>query len=469
MSARRGQTLVLFAVTVILLTAGVLVTLALGARIKERMELQTLADAAAYDNAVVAARTFNSLSVTNRAEWSLLVAQSAAQAYLSWGTLYRSAIESAEAAVPGACTGARASLTAEKARMLRVWGPLEPEAHDELKRLSRVQGQLLRENSQRDYALLEKLVGNDEVTRVVLQNAQSTELERETPRRANLRQISRDCQTGVACDLNSRGFLSNRTNWTILRHQHEVFMGTRGDPFTTGRFDRRQVLAKAVSGALGPGARVRLTSEGSSYRSRTLWTHGDDFATGPGNAQYPRLTPSSLFSDDHGVLQFQLPACGVRADLNLAVLLKEGAIGRENQHTWSVSGVVNSCDNPNHALDNLGLRQAWPLVIDFNDKKARDQNHFFGQSTLKVQLARDYGARRADPWDRLVTLDDGELTVSVDDQGLDLRPSAPSRSHQAAVSTSIAYYHRRGAWAEPPNFLNPFWQATLISTRWVTP
>jgi len=41
--------------------------------------------------------------------------------------------------------------------------------------------------------------------------------------------------------------------------------------------------------------------------------------------------------------------------------------------------------------------------------------------------------------------------------------------NQVALSAGLAYYHRPrpaaegGGWREPPNFLNPFWRATLVS------
>src|SRR5690349_21720508 len=89
----RGQTLVLFVMTLLLLTLMVLLTISFGLRVRERMELQTLADAAAYSEAVAAARTFNVMAVMNRTEWSLLVAQSATQAYISWSTAYLDAVQ----------------------------------------------------------------------------------------------------------------------------------------------------------------------------------------------------------------------------------------------------------------------------------------------------------------------------------------------------------------------------------------
>src|SRR6185436_13850654 len=66
--ANRGQTLALFSLTCLLIALMVLVTLSLGAKVRDRMDLQTVADAAAYSNAIATARTLNSIAVMNRVQ-----------------------------------------------------------------------------------------------------------------------------------------------------------------------------------------------------------------------------------------------------------------------------------------------------------------------------------------------------------------------------------------------------------------
>jgi hypothetical protein len=480
MSRGRGQTLVLFALTLVLLAVLVLMTLGLGMRVKERMELQTLADTAAYSNAVAAARTFNVMAVMNRTEWSLLAAQSASHAYLSWATVYRGAVEGLrDEALPGLrqqcpdpasrveLDAVALGLEAELARVERLWSLAEPAAHEELRRLGEVQREVTEEDMRRNYARLEELVARGAVAKAVLEHARPASRwplrasEAETPR--NLEELSRDCETGVACDLGAPDFLDTRRNLTILRHQHELYLGTRGDAFTTAHEDRRGVLVGRLGALLG-GAGVSYVGKGTSYRSHITWTHGTDHARGPGNAEYPQEAPFDAFSDDHGMLSVRktfLAGCSARTRLPLRVHLKSAADPDENEHRWISGGTHHRCAfqrDASHTLPNLGVARSWPLIIDFNDKTVAEQVDLFGQPVLDVRLVREYGAGapRADPWERRFSLGGARL---------DTRPRGPRDSDQAAVARAIAYYHRGGHWPEPPNFMNPFWRATLLSSK----
>lgn len=88
MSSPRGQNLVLFALSLLVLTLMVLMTLSFGARVKSRMELQTIADTAAYSNAVATARTLNSIAVLNRVTVAHTVSTIGTLSLISWSTLY---------------------------------------------------------------------------------------------------------------------------------------------------------------------------------------------------------------------------------------------------------------------------------------------------------------------------------------------------------------------------------------------
>ena len=66
--------MVLFALTMLLLTLMVLLTLGISTRVKEKMEVQQVADAAAYSTAVVTSRTINSMALLNRSHVAIMVA-----------------------------------------------------------------------------------------------------------------------------------------------------------------------------------------------------------------------------------------------------------------------------------------------------------------------------------------------------------------------------------------------------------
>src|SRR6476646_4140097 len=88
MRKSRGQTLLLFALTMLLLVLMVAMTLSMGTRTKEKMELQTAADAAAWNGAVATARTFNSIAVMNRVQVAHAVSTLGTLSLISWATLY---------------------------------------------------------------------------------------------------------------------------------------------------------------------------------------------------------------------------------------------------------------------------------------------------------------------------------------------------------------------------------------------
>ena len=80
----RGQALLMGALTLLVVTLMVILTLEIGMRTKRRMEAQVLADAAAYNHAVLAARTYNQIALMNRASVAVWVSLAATQSLISW-------------------------------------------------------------------------------------------------------------------------------------------------------------------------------------------------------------------------------------------------------------------------------------------------------------------------------------------------------------------------------------------------
>ncbi len=87
----RGQSLVLWSLCLLVLSLFVFMNLSLAHRTRERMRMQELADASAYNQAVITARYFNALSVINRAA----AADGAALAGHHAGVAYASFVRSA--------------------------------------------------------------------------------------------------------------------------------------------------------------------------------------------------------------------------------------------------------------------------------------------------------------------------------------------------------------------------------------
>jgi hypothetical protein len=84
----RGQTLVLLSMTVLIITLMVLMTLSLGAKVRDRMDLQTVADTSAYSNAIATARTMNAIALMNRAMIAHTVSTIGTLSLLSYCTLF---------------------------------------------------------------------------------------------------------------------------------------------------------------------------------------------------------------------------------------------------------------------------------------------------------------------------------------------------------------------------------------------
>ncbi len=84
--ARRGQTMVLGVLGVLMVAITMIMTLNVGQALHEKIRVQQLADAAAFSNANQVARAFNFFAYTNRANVGALVAASSMHAYMGMST-----------------------------------------------------------------------------------------------------------------------------------------------------------------------------------------------------------------------------------------------------------------------------------------------------------------------------------------------------------------------------------------------
>jgi hypothetical protein len=82
----RGQTLVLVALTMLLVVVMACMTLSISTRVRRKLELQTIADTAAYNDAVSTARGLNAMGVINRTIVSHWVVMLGIEANLAWGS-----------------------------------------------------------------------------------------------------------------------------------------------------------------------------------------------------------------------------------------------------------------------------------------------------------------------------------------------------------------------------------------------
>jgi hypothetical protein len=475
----RGQTLVLFSLTLLLLALMVTLTVSFGLRVRERMELQTIADAAAYSEAVASAHTFNVMAVMNRTEWSLLVAQSATQAYISWTSAYWGALNAlkdngyiwAQTEIPIICTAQAAAAQAELglwqtainteiATIQGKWDPVDKAASGLVRNLNSIQAVMQDSDFSQNYKKLEDLMKDQNLANEVIAQAQplspwKLSAPATAPEATNSRELSRDCKTGVACDPMPPGAGSANGGDNSIMHQYEIYMGSRGDAFTTGRAGGAMLITAKLNQILNAYGAALYTGTGSSYRS-------DQF-DGPQHGQ--EANPGAAQSDDDGSVSFvgtfggcpiAIPPQNVQADV-LANLHSN-----PDRHTWT-GGVCPNVTDVSHTLIGDIAGGNWPIVIDYNTDKAQDAQDIHGQPKMFAIIQRDYNGR-IDGQPEPYILNFKFKFTSSSNSKFDNRGTVVGGQSmmQTAAATGLAYYHRGGDWAEPPNFMNPFWRATLV-------
>ncbi|MFP2910410.1 pilus assembly protein [Pyxidicoccus sp. 3LFB2] len=461
--ARRGQALVLFALTLLLLTLMVLMTLGFGMRAKERVEIQMAADAAAYSQAVVTARTFNAIAVMNRAQVAHMVAMAGTQALISHSSQEFAAhnvvcpedIPSAE------------------------WHDGDEAAANQVKSLQGQAGNFHRAGIAIYTRLLNDHVMGQELTRRV---AEAVNGELAAP------------VEGAA----------------------KSFSELNGGNAVRSREDVIDAL-KAGGGGCGVGdGAVCMSGGGTIALNATMgsmgwtWVHnraGGSAGFGTGGAAvstafrhyssagqmdpstYNTISGRNSTAHDHGrgVIPTQCrsapPVPAVASD---AWVMSDEEQTREDQHVYGARvspGQQMENGDPPYKMHTLGACAVcpgiWPYSMGFNaGELQRGPANQYGQPKLYSMLYRDYASpqrrRNPDPWNLFFRFRFTENSDTTFDNGSPLGRIGPTgredvMRNQVALSAGLVYYHRPrpatqgGGWREPPNFINPFWRATLAS------
>lgn len=496
---RRGQNLVLLALTMLALVLMVTMTVGLGLRIRQKRELQQLADASAYSNAVMTARTFNNMALLNRLQVSYWVAMAADQSLLSW-TAYARAMGNGTAVAANALasqncvrrlpprtrrqladfrsdvaayldreyTGGRGALWRQMdfnagKEALAIQGqiaalrfelapgvvtPAPDSRRDELFRQLRTQQltrQILALSRQADVSLIENGAGR----------------EPNTAAQVSLREV--DCDYGGSGDEPLNGTppagtgLCLRASWN--ENMLQAAMGSRGNRFLTGRTQvpgKARTELEALAARYGDLGLAFAGKSGSAYWS-TRKSHGVG------------ATNTEAWGDDDGLVIVSAGNCtqpqALEAHVRSTHLLDD-----QDEHAWNPprSGVGEDRDAPgSHTMGDCTplCPSVWVRTIGF--QPSTDVADAWGQPKVMVALQRDLAARQF-PWELHFSFPFSATGPAAgwDARGQRLQGGASrglNISQQAAFSTGIAYYHRRGHWDEFPNLLNPFWRATLAA------
>ncbi|HEX8822318.1 MAG TPA: pilus assembly protein TadG-related protein [Archangium sp.] len=490
---RRGQTLVVFALTLLLLVLMVTMTLSIGMKAREKIELQTVADAAAYSNAGATARTFNSISIMNRAFVGNMVAMAGVESLISWSSYYRAslhgvsqaynlplayyaAIVLAQCPVAGpqcvCATQAVADITEAKNKFEKLdqdiakkWDALDRKAGKEALGL---QIGSISDEQNALYTQLEKDLLEAQLASSIVKEANkggrfgedlvalSTEAFKTV--------VRQEVAGGENCG--SQGAACTRRDAGHKLHFVYAAMGSRGYSFVTGRGGAANFVFDKLKGEMPERDTLDIyTNTGSGY-----------FPPEGAKTHSKTVDATEAWADDHGTIALTFNRGMAPCTPSFKGLSAPEAHVRSthmadtgDQHQWT-GGQDSEAPEDVHTMGVCTLCPGmWPAHMDYNYKNVAESGNNWGQPKLYSVIQRDYNRpeMHPDPWNlmfrfRFSPSSDG---VTFDNRGIQLT-NGLDISKATALSAGIAYYKRAGPyWREPPNFLNPFWRATLVSAQ----
>ncbi|WNG43288.1 pilus assembly protein [Archangium minus] len=487
---RRGQTLVVFALTLLLLVLMVMMTLSIGMKVKEKMELQTMADAAAYSNAVATARAFNSISLMNRALMGHMVAMTGVESLISWSGYYRGSIHGAVEAYnmaslpyvallssctsnPALCKCATKALLdiaetqkdlQDKERDLKGdWEGPDKDAGEEAKGL---QISSISKEQQDVYTKLTERVIDAGLAKKIVEEAQAGSRFGEEFVAQVSKVNKRELEGGWGCD--GEGAACSRRNAGRKLHFVDAAMGSRGYPFVTRRGAGDPIKRKLQTLLPDEDRVMGVSNEGSGYfPAEGKKTH----AANP-------IDATEVWADDHGNVRIQFnrgdspcPRSSLGTGSAESHVRSNHEGDSSDQHQWTGGGDE---DAQHHTMGECTQCPGmWPSHMDYNYNLVTRDTDNWGQPKNYAVIQRDYGKRppkRADPWNLFFRFrfSPSREAVEFDNSGIKLSEvnGGTDISKATALSAGITYYKRAGPhWREPPNFLNPFWRATLVSAH----
>lgn len=507
MTARaRGQALVMFSLTILLVAVMVCLTLGIGMKAREKVELQTLADAAAYSNAVVTARTFNSISLLNRVAVAHMVNMVATQSLVAYSSAYRVSLKALQvnldrraqddcAAPDPTCDWCsrwnqlNTDALNEIARVDGGWSTFDDRTKNHLRLLASQVRTLHGHQVNMHDELMALLTGQALANAIAQRGDQGNKWAGEisAPAAADLVAVREAGRRVDDCDFTAGQVVCEEG--PSKESGIMAALGTRYYEFTTNQANLVGGIEERLETVLSlprPDNDVRL----QQYEGCTRLTDAVDPDGAPG--------AEGLSGHAEGRIRAQVflnPLCGTRqtppgrfttfvfssseTNFNDTHVFWWDGVGpvppqtiTEPLNTHSFSGCYDEFGNP----EACGM---YPGFMDLNPGHVDPANrwvHLYGQPKNIAVVQRDYGVRCAqaagancaevDPWNLFFTARIRQSGTSevLDNRGLvTAPPDNVDISLQTAVAAGLTYYHRMGHWREPPNFFNPYWRATLVS------
>ena len=482
MRALRGQTLVLFALMLLVLTVMVLGTVGIGVRAKQRVELQMVTDAAAYSEAVVTARTFNMVSVMNRVEVADMVVMAGQQSIISHSSQHYEALKNQLAADGGTVCNGHGGIQwpggTNSGNLDTKWAQADQSAAPGAMSIQGAGGAMY----PAELTLYTKLVTQDLVGQNLAQQiflkAFPGQAEIKVPATGDAKSLNEVNGGGTVLSASALEALDKAsggggscsgavcTLTADIRHQVLEAYGSEGWTWvrdraagggeTAGMSEYNSNGGSLSYGGVGgfhPGGRISDTAETASAHDHpgaitVTCTDGttDSAQTGPTFVNSTEL-------QDHGDEHYYNGTDWTGNALEL---------GLETQPVWQLHtlGTCNVC----HGF--------WPYFLDWNAASGMTAANEYNQPKLYAVAYRDFTLAPSQPWNLAFTFHfaaSGTGTHYNAGTKEEANTSGTGLSRQGALSAAIVYYHRPygtsypDGWKEPPNFMNPFWRATLVS------
>ncbi len=466
-----GQSLVVFCLTMLLITVMVALTLSFSMKVREKMEAQSVADLAAYSSAVATARTFNSIALMRRAQTGHLVALLGVESLISWTSMLRANLNAARVAAAGcpAAGDALAELNETNLEVQTEWHRLDDLAGKQAFAIQGLAGHLHGLQKGMFNRLRDATSGGPDSFAQKLSELASAGRPFPNELGGDGRGYTADPPPGGGSGC---GDASDHVSVRELRYATcngsgfaiDNAMATRGYEFITRRQGIRDYNgSRGILGKLkGNGAILVFNAGGSAYWGSALG-HG-----GPANGG------DYTWAEDHAEVEVTYPGCAPFRVLATAGVKSTDLEDGTDDHWWTPATPVLGQEDPGLEKQHRHtLKSCWPRIycpntfvggMNYNTSDHTAENRW-AQPKLFGHVVRDYKVRglRSDPWNlmfRFRFTPDKENTF--DSHGWYLADGTDI-SVQHALGTGLAYYHRRGHWLEPPNLWNPFWRATLAA------
>ncbi|WP_255637103.1 Tad domain-containing protein [Hyalangium versicolor] len=444
--------MVLFCLTMLLVTLMVCLTLSFSMKTREKMEAQNIADLAAYSGAVATARTFNSIALMRRAQTGSLVAMSSVMSLISWTSMLRANVNAARMAASGCPAAAFALKDLDEAndQIEEKWHELDAKAGVQAYNIQLLGNHLGSMQGMMFQRLQESVSGGPKsfVAQFATMASKGSRFPNEL--RAGPTPVS----------VSELIYATTGGGYAI-----DNAMATRGYEFITHRqTDLAAVATGGILGTLGAaGGRLRvMQGGGSAYWGKSLG-HG-------GRADAPWFT----WAEDHALVEVTFPGCAPFTVMATAGVKATDKEDDTDNHWWTPATPrlgdqdVGMEKQYRHTLLSCWPREYCPSTfiggMAYNtDDHSADNN--WAEPKIYALAQRDYKQRgtNTDPWELTFTF----RFTPTSNSGFDNRGwvlgNGTDISVQSALGTGLAYYHRPGHWNEAPNLWNPFWRATLVS------